>query len=69
MHRKLVCTFVSAILLAQFVAAQPQWPTKTWPTATPRAEGIDANVLDRFGAEIAAGTFGLIDSLLVIRHG
>jgi CubicO group peptidase (beta-lactamase class C family) len=69
MHRKPVWILVSTLLLAQVVSAQSQWPTKTWPTSTPRAEGLDSTVLASFDADIAAGKFGFIDSMLVIRHG
>jgi hypothetical protein len=39
------------------------------PTSTPAAEGLDPKVLDRFDADIAAGKYGKVDSMLVIRHG
>ena len=45
------------------------WPTQGWKTSTPEAEGVDAAVLEGIDAEIRAGDFGLIDSMLVIRHG
>jgi CubicO group peptidase (beta-lactamase class C family) len=72
MHTKyLFCTLLAAFLVGQSASAddQGQWPTKSWPTSTPRAEGLDAKVLTAFDAEIAAGTFGNVDSMLVIRHG
>lgn len=68
-HRCLGSTIVSTLMLTQLISAQSPWPTKSWPTSTPRAEGLDPNVLARFDADIAAGKFGLIDSMLVIRHG
>ena len=60
---------VMALLGVHGVTAQSQSPTKSWPTSTPRAEGLDADVLASFDADIAAGKYGFVDSLLVIRHG
>ena len=45
------------------------WPTHDWPTAAPAAVGLDAKVLAAFDADLAAGKYGLVDSMLVIRHG
>lgn len=56
-------------LLVHSAAAQSQWPTKAWPSSTPRAVGLDPNVLARLDADIAAGQFGYVDSMLIIRHG
>lgn len=49
--------------------AVSSWPTKGWVTSTPEAEGLDPAALTAFHDEFAAGTHGLIDSMLVIRHG
>jgi CubicO group peptidase (beta-lactamase class C family) len=56
-------------LIVHSVAAQSQWPTKAWPSSTPRALGLDPKVIAAFGADIAAGKYGYVDSMLVIRHG
>ena len=48
---------------------QKPWPTKGWPVAEPRAVGLDPKVLDALDADIAAGKYGYVDSMLVIRHG
>ena len=40
-----------------------------WPTATPAAVGLNAKVLDAFDADIAAGKYGNVDGMLVIRRG
>lgn len=45
------------------------WPGERWPTATPRAVGLNAAVLDSIDAEIRAGRYGAVDRFLVIRHG
>ena len=60
---------VMALLLTSSVGAQSAWPTKAWPTSTPAAEGLDAKVLAAFDADLAAGKYGYVDSMLVIRHG
>ena len=49
--------------------AQTPWPTKRWQTATPAAVGLSAVVLDSIDAEIAAGRYGYVDRMLVIRRG
>lgn len=53
-------------LFAVPLAAQAPTP---WPTATPRAVGLNPAVLDSLDAEIRAGQYGNVDRLLVIRHG
>lgn len=57
------------LIAAAPAAAQATWPTRAWPASTPAAEGLDAKALEAFHEEIAAGKYGLVDSLLVIRHG
>jgi CubicO group peptidase (beta-lactamase class C family) len=58
------------VALAYPVAAQSHhWPTKDWPSTEPRAVGLNAKVLDALDADIAAGKYGYIDSMLIIRHG
>jgi CubicO group peptidase (beta-lactamase class C family) len=65
--------YVLVVLLAAAAtstsAAQSSWPTKGWPTATPSDVGLNAKVLDSLDAEIAAGRYGNVDRMLVIRHG
>lgn len=45
------------------------WPAFKWPVSNPRALGLDEHVLANFDADIAAGKYGYVDSMLVIRHG
>lgn len=40
-----------------------------WLNSTPAAEGLDAARLDALGARIADGRYGVIDAVLVARHG
>jgi CubicO group peptidase (beta-lactamase class C family) len=42
---------------------------QTWPQATPQSVGLDPAALAQFDADIAAGKYGNVDSMLVIRHG
>ena len=60
---------LAAFALAQSLSAQGQWPTESWPATTPSAVGLDPMALAKLDADIAAGTYGYIDSMLVIRHG
>src|SRR5262245_54590508 len=58
-----------AFVLSHSLSAGAQGPATTWPATTPRAVGLDPQVLAKLGADIAAGTYGYIDTLLIIRHG
>lgn len=70
MHtRHSLLTLIAVILLAAGVTAQSQWPTKRWPTATPRDVRLDHKVLADLDADIAAAKYGYVDSMLVIRYG
>ncbi len=40
-----------------------------WPKSTPQAVGLNPKVLAELDADIVAGKYGYIDSILVIRHG
>ena len=58
-----------ALGLVASAGAREPWPTKGWPVAEPRAVGLDPKVLDALDADLAAGKYGNLDSMLVIRHG
>jgi CubicO group peptidase (beta-lactamase class C family) len=45
------------------------WPAFKWPLSNPRAVGLDEQVLARLDADIAAGKYGYVDSMLIIRKG
>ncbi len=49
--------------------AQGSAPKGKWPVASPASVGLNKAVLDSLDAEIAAGKYGFIDRMLVIRHG
>ena len=67
--RHLIFVFALAIILTVSNTAQQQWPTKGWPTAAPASVELDAKVLADLDADIAAGKYGYVDNMLVIRHG
>src|SRR5688572_6387772 len=69
--RALRCSIVACltIVTSTLAFAQPTWPTKGWPVATPQAVGLNAKVLDSLGSEIASGRYGYVDRMLVIRRG
>ncbi|HMV31748.1 MAG TPA: serine hydrolase [Gemmatimonadales bacterium] len=60
---------VCLALAAGTASAQQAAPGRDWPTATPARVGLNAAVLDSIHAEISAGRYGLVDRMLVIRHG
>jgi CubicO group peptidase (beta-lactamase class C family) len=63
----LVALVVSCLFpLAQ---AQEKTRTKDWPVTEPNAVGLDSAALTALDADIAAGKYGLVDSLLIIRDG
>jgi hypothetical protein len=64
----LLCA-LAGLAVIQTAAAESTWPTKTWPTTSPVDVGLDAKVLGALDADIAAGKYGYVDSMLVIRHG
>ncbi|MFN8061916.1 MAG: serine hydrolase [Vicinamibacterales bacterium] len=46
-----------------------EWPTRSWRTSTPEAQGLDGAALAALDAEFAAGAHGYIDGMLVVRNG
>lgn len=64
-------TFTALLFVATALPAQSRdaWPTKGWPTTTPRAAGISEAVLDSIDVEIRSGRYGYVDRVLVIRRG
>jgi len=56
-------------LAAAQVSSSTPWPTKGWPSSTPAAEGMAAAPLEAFDRDLAAGKYGNVDAMLVIRHG
>jgi CubicO group peptidase (beta-lactamase class C family) len=68
-HKRLPAVVIVLSLACSPVAAEERWSAKDWPTATPESVGLDGAVLAALDADIAAGTFPYVDSMLVIREG
>lgn len=64
------CNFVLVVLgvLILVCGALAQGP-ESWPRSTPQAAGLDPKALAELDADIAAGKYGYVDSMLIIRHG
>jgi CubicO group peptidase (beta-lactamase class C family) len=61
---------LAALLLIFLPPTQSQGTSDSeWPAVKPAAVGLDAAVLASLDADIAAGQYGLVDSLLIIRDG
>ncbi len=67
--KRYVLLLLNLAMLGAPAAAQDEWPTRGWRLTTPPAVDLDPQVLTAFDADIAAGNYGYVDSLLVIRHG
>jgi len=68
--------FLGCVALAIVVSivprhARPQERTsgREWPVTAPTAVGLDSAALTALDADIAAGKYGLVDSMLIIRDG
>jgi len=61
----------TALLLtvASAGVAQRASTNAAWPTASPRAVGLEVAVLDSLDAEIRTGQYGNVDRMVVVRHG
>jgi CubicO group peptidase (beta-lactamase class C family) len=69
--RILGCLLPVIALPIVLLDVQPQERTLTgeWPVAAPDAVGLDPRGLSALDGDIAAGKYGLVDSLLIIRDG
>ena len=63
-----VFVFAAAVFILS-PPAQSQMSVGDWPVTKPAAVGLDAGALASLDADIAAGKYGLVDSLLIIRDG
>jgi CubicO group peptidase (beta-lactamase class C family) len=64
-----VAACAAAVFIFSPHAQSQQTSVGEWPVAKPAAVGLDAGALASLDADIAAGKYGLMDSLLVIRDG
>jgi CubicO group peptidase (beta-lactamase class C family) len=67
--RRTLLTALLLIALSDATFAQSTWPLRDWSLADPASVGLDAKALASFDADITAGKYGYIDSMLVIRYG
>ena len=67
MGRRNLVLIASVVLI--LVSRVPGRGSESWPVSTPQAVGLDPKVMFDLDAAIAAGKYGYIDSMLVIRHG
>jgi CubicO group peptidase (beta-lactamase class C family) len=44
-------------------------PGALWRVATPAALGLDTGLMDRLRSDVAAGRYGVIDGVIVVRYG
>ena len=65
--RVFACT--AAIFIFSPQTQSQQTSLGEWPVVKPAAVGLEAGALASLDADIAAGKYGLVDSLLVIRDG
>ena len=64
-----VLTLLAGGLVTGAAAQQAPWPTEGWTESSPVAQGLDGMPFAELVFNIAAGTFGNIDRLVVIRNG
>lgn len=70
----LTCAALTCAALLTGCNAEPPpdqtvWPGEVWAESTPEAEGINPDSVRALVADIEAGTYGLVDAFLLIRHG
>ena len=69
MKAKIGLVALALSCLFPLAQAQEKTLTKHWPITTPTAVGLDSSALAALDADVAAGKYGLVDSLLIIRDG
>jgi CubicO group peptidase (beta-lactamase class C family) len=69
MKERIALMALVACCLLPLSTAQQKTGTKEFPVATSAAVGLDGSALDSLDADITAGQYGLVDSLLIIRDG
>lgn len=60
---------IAVALVCRPLAGQTPSSRWQWPVARPAAVGLDSATLAAFDADLAAGKYGQVDEMLVIRHG
>ena len=65
----LLSILLPASLAAQSTAREPAWPTEGWRIDSPVNQGLDGAPFVELHEQIAAGSFGYVDRLLIVRNG
>jgi CubicO group peptidase (beta-lactamase class C family) len=60
---------VCIVVVDIYASPAVTWPTRGWQQGTPAKVGLDERTLSGLDADIAAGKYGLIDSIEVFRCG
>jgi hypothetical protein len=74
-RRNLLALFVAGVAVVcvgvtdAHASAAISWPTHGWQQGTPASVGLDDRTLVGLDADIAAGKYGLVDSIDVFRCG
>src|ERR1700738_1639452 len=68
-NARLTCLALAAATLLSQAWAHEKTSAKEWPVVEPKAVGLDPTALAALDADIAAGKYGLVDSMLIIRDG
>ncbi|HEX9729286.1 MAG TPA: serine hydrolase [Gemmatimonadales bacterium] len=67
--RLLVATAGLGLGVALPAVGQAPWPTREWAVTPPQAQGLAPAALTALRRQIEAGTYGLVDRLVVVRDG
>lgn len=65
----LLVPLLTVTSIAAAGAQQRPWPTRGWPTSSPKAQELDGSSLVALHRAIESGDYGYIDRLLVVRNG
>ena len=60
---------VASAAVSSFAQQRGEWPTAAWTRGTPESQGFDPAIFAKIDRDVAAGTYGNIDHLLVVRNG
>ena len=69
--RMAICTtwIGPCLLLAGLSAGAALAQTEEWPTASPESQGLSSATIAAYEDRVAAGEYGQVDSLLIVRRG
>lgn len=67
--RMTIAMAIGILVMGLSTSAQEKSAAHEWPKAGPESVGLDAGKLKELDADLAAGKYGLVDSVIVIRCG